>query len=92
MALREISFKAFDDQKPGTAGLRKKVAVFQQPHYLESFLQSIFDLDPALKGASLVIGGDGRYHNRQAIQTAISMASANGVRKVIVGQAGLVSS
>ena len=91
MALREISFKAFDDQKPGTAGLRKKVAVFQQPHYLESFLQSIFDLDPALKGASLVIGGDGRYHNRQAIQTAISMASANGVRKVIVGQAGLLS-
>ncbi len=91
MALREISFKSFSDQKPGTAGLRKKVSVFQQPHYLESFLQSIFDLDPALKGATLVIGGDGRYHNRAAIQTAISMAAANGVRKIIVGKGGLLS-
>lgn len=91
MTLREIAFKPWSDQKPGTAGLRKKVKVFQQPHYLESFLQSIFDLDPALHGGTLVIGGDGRYHNRTAIQTAIRMAAANGVSRVIVGQAGLLS-
>ena len=63
-----------------TAGLRKKVAVFQQPHYLENLLQSVFDCVPELKGQTLVIGGDGRYHNREAIQTAIAMAAANGVQ------------
>lgn len=88
---REIVSKPYPDQKPGTAGLRKKVAVFQQPHYLENFLQSIFDLDTRLRGGALVIGGDGRYHNRAAIQTAIAMAAANGVSKVIVGQGGLLS-
>ena len=88
---REIASKPYPDQKPGTAGLRKKVAVFQQPHYLENFLQSIFDLDTRLRGGALVIGGDGRYHNRAAIQTAIAMAAANGVSKVIVGQGGLLS-
>ncbi|MGQ0501638.1 MAG: alpha-D-glucose phosphate-specific phosphoglucomutase [Panacagrimonas sp.] len=91
MALREIPSKPYLDQKAGTAGLRKKVAVFQQPHYLENFLQSIFDVDPSLKGGTLVIGGDGRYHNRTAIQTAIAMAAANGVRRVVVGQGGLLS-
>ncbi|MGQ0528781.1 MAG: alpha-D-glucose phosphate-specific phosphoglucomutase [Panacagrimonas sp.] len=91
MAAREIASKPYPDQKSGTAGLRKKVAVFQQPHYLENFLQSIFDVDPALKNATLVIGGDGRYHNRTAIRTAISMAAANGVKRVIVGQGGLLS-
>src|SRR5690606_6869220 len=78
MAAREIPTKPYLDQKPGTAGLRKKVEVFQQPHYLENFLQSIFDCAPELKGATLVIGGDGRYHNRDAIRTAAAMASANG--------------
>lgn len=91
MALREIASKPYPDQKSGTAGLRKKVAVFQQPHYLENFLQSIFDVDPNLRGGILVIGGDGRYHNRTAIQTAIAMAAANGVTRVIVGQGGLLS-
>ncbi|HVT33996.1 MAG TPA: alpha-D-glucose phosphate-specific phosphoglucomutase, partial [Nevskiaceae bacterium] len=91
MAIREISTKPYLDQKSGTAGLRKKVAVFQQPHYLENFLQSVFDCAPELKGKSLVIGGDGRYHNRAAIQTAIAMAAANGVTRVIVGQGGLLS-
>lgn len=89
--IREISTKPYTDQKPGTAGLRKKVSVFQQPHYLENFLQSIFDVEASLSGATIVIGGDGRYHNRQAIRTAISMAAANGVRRVIVGQGGIVS-
>jgi phosphoglucomutase len=91
MPVREIATKPYPDQKSGTAGLRKKVAVFQQPHYLENFLQSIFDVEPALKGKTLVMGGDGRYHNRTAIQTAIAMAAANGVAKVIVGQGGIMS-
>ncbi len=91
MSVREIITNPYADQKPGTAGLRKKVAVFQQPHYLENFLQAIFDADPRLHGGTLVIGGDGRYHNRTAIRTAIAMAAANGVRRVVVGQGGLLS-
>lgn len=91
MPIREITTKPYLDQKSGTAGLRKKVAVFQQPHYLENFLQSIFDCMPELKGKTLVIGGDGRYHNRAAIQTAIAMAAANGVMRIVIGQGGLLS-
>ncbi|WP_428309222.1 alpha-D-glucose phosphate-specific phosphoglucomutase [Hydrocarboniphaga sp.] len=91
MPVREIATKPYPDQKSGTAGLRKKVAVFQQPHYLENFLQAIFDVEPTLRGKTLVMGGDGRYHNRTAIQTAIAMAAANGVAKVIVGQGGILS-
>ena len=91
MPVREIATKPYPDQKSGTAGLRKKVAVFQQPHYLENFLQAIFDVEASLKGKTLVMGGDGRYHNRTAIQTAIAMAAANGVAKVIVGQGGILS-
>lgn len=91
MPAREISTKPYPDQKFGTAGLRKKVAVFQQPHYLENLLQSTFDCVPELKGGTLIIGGDGRYHNRVAIQTAIAMAAANGMQRVIVGQGGLLS-
>lgn len=91
MPIRELPTKAYPDQKSGTAGLRKKVAVFQQPHYLENYLQSIFDCVPELKGNTLVIGGDGRYHNRDAIQTAGSLAAANGVARLIIGQGGLLS-
>ncbi|MDR3415779.1 MAG: alpha-D-glucose phosphate-specific phosphoglucomutase [Nevskia sp.] len=91
MPIREIQTKPYTDQKSGTAGLRKKVAVFQQPHYLENFLQSIFDTETTLRGKTLIIGGDGRYYNRDAIYTAIAMAAANGVAKVVVGQGGLLS-
>lgn len=91
MTIREITTKPYLDQKPGTAGLRKKVAVFQQPHYLENFLQSIFDCVPELKNATVVMGGDGRYHNRDAIRAAIGIAAANGVARVVVGQGGLLS-
>lgn len=91
MPIREIATKPYLDQKFGTAGLRKKVAVFQQPHYLENLLQAVFDCLPELAGKTLVIGGDGRYHNREAIQAAIAIAAANGVAKVIVGQGGIVS-
>lgn len=95
MKIQTIQTTAFSDQKPGTSGLRKKVKVFQQPHYLENFVQSIFDTlleDGGLpSGATLTIGGDGRYHNRDAIQTIIQMAAANGFTRVIVGQAGILS-
>ncbi len=91
MPIREISTKPYSDQKSGTAGLRKKVAVFQQPHYLENFLQSIFDVEPGLRGNTLIIGGDGRFYNREAIYIAVAMAVANGVARVVVGQGGMLS-
>ncbi|MDM4770194.1 alpha-D-glucose phosphate-specific phosphoglucomutase [Solimonas sp. SE-A11] len=91
MAIREISTKPYLDQKSGTAGLRKKVAVFQQPHYLENFLQSVFDCVQELHGGTLIIGGDGRYYNRTAIQTACAVATGNGVARIVIGQGGLLS-
>lgn len=81
----------YSDQKPGTSGLRKKVNVFQQTHYLENFVQSIFDSFGDYQGKKLVVGGDGRYYNREAIQTIIKMAAANGFGEVIVGLGGLLS-
>lgn len=89
--MTSVSTTPFDDQKPGTSGLRKKVTVFQQANYLENFVQSIFDSVPELGGGTLVVGGDGRYYNDTAIQIILSMATANGVAKVIVGQSGLLS-
>ena len=81
----------FHDQKPGTSGLRKRVPVFQQPHYLENFVQSIFDTIAVPKDATLVLGGDGRYYNREAIQIILKMAAANGFWRVLVGQGGILS-
>ncbi|WP_017931157.1 alpha-D-glucose phosphate-specific phosphoglucomutase [Robiginitomaculum antarcticum] len=83
--------QAFDDQKPGTSGLRKKVARFTLPNYLENFVQSIFDSAPELRGGTLIVGGDGRYYNDRAIQIILRMAKANGVAQVIAGQDGLLS-
>ena len=91
MQSNRITTHAFTDQKPGTSGLRKKVPVFQQAHYLENFVQSIFDSLPGLSGATLVLGGDGRYYNLTAIQTILRMAAANGVARVLVGRDGLLS-
>jgi len=91
MRVNLITTQAFNDQKPGTSGLRKKVKVFQQPNYLENFVQSFFDTLTVPAGATLVVGGDGRYHNRHAIQTIIQMAAANGFSRVLVGQAGILS-
>lgn len=91
MQVNIVNTTAFSDQKPGTSGLRKKVKIFQQPNYLENFVQSFFDTLTVPINATLVLGGDGRYHNRQAIQTIIKMAAANGFSRVLVGQAGILS-
>lgn len=91
MALQIINTQPFSDQKPGTSGLRKRVAVFQKPHYLENFVQSIFDTVQAPQGATLTLGGDGRYFNRQAIQVILKIAAANGFGRVLVGAGGLLS-
>ncbi|MDD2722107.1 MAG: alpha-D-glucose phosphate-specific phosphoglucomutase [Gallionella sp.] len=90
-AIRTVATTPFNDQKPGTSGLRKKVGVFQGAHYLENFVQSIFDTIAAPAGATLVVGGDGRYYNRTAIQTILKMAAANGFGRVLVGQGGILS-
>ncbi len=81
----------FAGQKPGTSGLRKKVVEFQQPHYLENFVQSVFNTIAPCTAKSLVVGGDGRYYNRQAIQVIIRMAVANGFSRILVGQGGILS-
>ena len=91
MNIQTIDTRPFTDQCPGTSGLRKKVITFQQTHYLENFVQSIFNTAPQLDGGMLIVGGDGRYHNRTAIQVILRMAAANGVRLVKVGQHGLLS-
>ncbi|MER9626580.1 MULTISPECIES: alpha-D-glucose phosphate-specific phosphoglucomutase [unclassified Mesorhizobium] len=89
--IRTVATKPYPDQKPGTSGLRKKVPVFQQEHYAENFVQSIFDALDGFEGKTLVIGGDGRFYNREVIQKAIAMAAANGFGKVMVGQGGILS-
>ena len=91
MNIETVTTQPFSDQKPGTSGLRKLVTVFQQPHYLENFIQSTFDSLENYQGQTLVLGGDGRYYNRQAIQIILKMAAANGVGRVKVGQSGILS-
>jgi phosphoglucomutase len=81
----------FAGQKPGTSGLRKKVKIFAQPHYAENFIQSVFDVVERPANATLVVGGDGRYHNRTVIQQVIRIAAANGYARVLVGQGGILS-
>ncbi|HHH49152.1 MAG TPA: alpha-D-glucose phosphate-specific phosphoglucomutase, partial [Gammaproteobacteria bacterium] len=91
MAIQTIPTQPFPDQKPGTSGLRKKVTVFQQPHYLENFVQSIFDSLEGFEGKTLVVGGDGRYGNLEATRTILRMAAANGFGRVLVGRDALLS-
>src|SRR3989338_686340 len=85
-----IATTPFPDQKPGTSGLRKRVHIFKRPHYLENFVQALFDSIAAPAGSVLVLGGDGRYYNREAIQVILKMASANGFGRVLVGGGGLL--
>jgi phosphoglucomutase len=89
--MKTVATTPFEGQKPGTSGLRKKVTVFQKPHYAENFVQSVFDALEGYQGKTLVLGGDGRFYNTSVIQTAIRMAAANGFGRVIVGQNGLLS-
>ena len=95
MNIRSVATTPFGDQKPGTSGLRKKVAVFLTPNYLENFVQAVFDTilenSDVPAGATLVLGGDGRYLNRAAIQVILRMAAANGFGRVLVGQGGILS-
>lgn len=88
--IKTVTTTPFKDQKPGTSGLRKKVTVFQQPHYLENYIQATFDAIDA-KGKFYVIGGDGRFFGYEAIQTIIKIAAGNGVKKLLIGQNGLFS-
>ena len=86
-----IKTTPYKDQKMGTAGLRKKTKIAMQENYLENFLQSIFNTIPNLNQKSFLVGGDGRYFNKIAIQKIIKIASANGVKKLFIGKDGLVS-
>lgn len=89
--IEDVPTQPYTDQKPGTSGLRKKVRVFQQPNYAENFIQAVFDVIAGKDGATLVIGGDGRFLNREVIQIALRMAAANGFARVLVGQGGILS-
>src|SRR3990172_3294265 len=91
MQVHTIATTPFPDQKPGTSGLRKRVHLFKRPHYLENFVQALFDSIAAPAGSVLVLGGDGRYYNREAIQVILKMAAANGFGRVLVGRGGLLS-
>ena len=89
--MKTISTQPIAGQKPGTSGLRKQVAEFTRPGYLENFVQSIFNAIGNCSGHTLVIGGDGRYYNRQAVQVIVRMAAANGFTRLLVGRGGLLS-
>ena len=89
--IRTVATKPFEGQRPGTSGLRKKVPVFQERNYVENFIQSIFDTLEGFAGETLVVGGDGRFYNREVIQTVIRMAAANGFGRILIGKDGLLS-
>jgi len=91
MNVNTCSTTPFIDQKPGTSGLRKKVKVVMQENYLENFVQSVLDTLESTAGITLVMGGDGRYYNREAVQIIIKMLAANGVGKLILGKGALLS-
>src|SRR5271166_5596745 len=89
--IQTVPTKPFPHQKPGTSGLRKKVSVFQEPKYLENFVQSIFDALEGFAGETLVLGGDGRFFNREAIQIVAKIAAANGFGRTVIGKGGILS-
>jgi phosphoglucomutase len=91
MIIETVRTDPIDGQKPGTSGLRKKTRVFMEPHYLENFVQATLNAIGGASGKRFVVGGDGRYFNKAAIQTILKMIAANGAKEVIVGQNGLLS-
>jgi phosphoglucomutase len=91
MPSKSVQTKPYEGQRPGTSGLRKKVSIFQQPNYLQNFIQATFDCIEGKQGGTLVVGGDGRFFNRQAIQIILKMAAANGFANVLVGRSGILS-
>ncbi|MEO0977277.1 MAG: alpha-D-glucose phosphate-specific phosphoglucomutase [Pseudomonadota bacterium] len=91
MDIKVVATQPIEGQKPGTSGLRKKTRVFMEPHYLENFVQSVFEAIGGAAGKTFVVGGDGRYFNAEAIQTILRMAAANGAERVIAGRGGLLS-
>ncbi|KAI9798205.1 MAG: Phosphoglucomutase-2 [Piccolia ochrophora] len=92
MSINTVSIEPFADQKPGTSGLRKKVSVFQQPHYSESFITSIIlSIPEGVAGSFLVIGGDGRFWNPEVVQLIAKIGAAYGVKKLLIGQHGILS-
>lgn len=86
-----VKTQPFQDQKPGTSGLRKKVKVFQQPHYLQNFVQAVVNALPPQARNRLILGGDGRYYNRDAIRIILEILVANDVREIWVGEDGILS-
>jgi phosphoglucomutase len=91
MTVKAVPTQPFPDQKPGTSGLRKKIPVFRQPGYVENFVQAIVDCLPDRAGTTLVVGGDGRFLNREVVQTTLKIAAANGFSRILVGRGGLLS-
>jgi phosphoglucomutase len=89
--IETVATQPIAGQRPGTSGLRKQVSEFQKPHYLENFIQSIFNSIYGVEGKTLVIGGDGRFYNRHAVQVILRMAAASGCQRVIVGAGGILS-
>lgn len=89
--IKTIATTPYTDQKMGTAGIRKKSKIVSQPNYIENFIQSLFDAIGGAKGQTFVLGGDGRYYNDIAIQKIIKLAAANGMKKLIIGQNGMIS-
>src|SRR5260370_25732355 len=93
--MKTVQTTPFKDQRPGTSGLRKKTSVFMQPNYVENFVQAVFstikESGIELNNQTLVVGGDGRYHNNVAAQSILRMADANGVARLLVGRGTLFS-
>lgn len=92
VSLRVVATEPFEGQKPGTSGLRKKVKVFAEKNYTENFVQCILDsVGDSIKGSTLVVGGDGRYFLKEAIDLIVRIAAANGVSRLLIGQDGILS-
>ncbi|AWU75405.1 uncharacterized protein C5L36_0B06500 [Pichia kudriavzevii] len=92
MSVREVHTTPFTDQKPGTSGLRKKTTRFQIENYTENFIQAVlYAIPQGAKGATLVVGGDGRYYNDVFINIIAQISAANGVLKLIIGENGILS-